>query len=84
MNNPPKKTTPSLPPAEVKPLSSLNNDQLRIANTLLGVLNKMQKDLAGTREELTNLREDFRKLNQELSIRIAFGVIGSLIVIVNS
>ncbi|WP_109009236.1 hypothetical protein [Nostoc commune] len=36
-------------------------------------------ELAALRREVNEFRKDFAKFNQELSLKIAFGVIGSVI-----
>ncbi|MEH1902497.1 MAG: hypothetical protein V7L04_14030 [Nostoc sp.] len=41
--------------------------------------NSAGDELAALRQELSEFRKDFAKFNQELSLKIAFGVIGSII-----
>lgn len=36
-------------------------------------------ELVALRQEMSEFRKDFAKFNQELSLKIAFGVIGSVI-----
>lgn len=40
--------------------------------------NAAVEELIALRQEIAEFRKDFKKLNAELSLRIAFGVIGSL------
>jgi hypothetical protein len=55
----------------------MNNPPKKLAPLLPS--NPAVDELKAIRKELIELRKDFSKLNQELSMRIAFGVIGSLI-----
>lgn len=41
--------------------------------------NSAVEELVALRQEMSELRKDFAKLNKELSLKIAFGVIGSII-----
>jgi len=57
----------------------MNNPPKKPAASSSPPPNPAVDELRAIRKELVELRKDFSKLNQELSMRIAFGVIGSLI-----